>query len=45
MTQNRTQQQDELIFHPGNVMLAILLFGLSALFLALTAGYIAIRSH
>ena len=43
MTQNRTHQQDELIFHPGNVMLAILLFGLSALFLALTAGYLYTR--
>lgn len=43
MTQNRTQQQDEFIFHPGNVMLAILLFGLSALFLALTAGYLYTR--
>lgn len=43
MTQNRTQQQDEFIFHPGNVMLAILLFGLSALFLALTAAYLYTR--
>jgi cytochrome c oxidase subunit III len=43
MTQHRTQQQDEFIFHPGNVMLSILLFGLSALFLALTAAYLYTR--
>ena len=43
MTQNQTQQQDEFLFHPNNVMLSILLFGLSILFLALTAAYIYTR--
>ena len=36
-------QQDEFLFHPNNVMLFILLFGLSALFLALTFAYVYIR--
>lgn len=31
------------MFHPGNVMLFLLLFGLSALFLALTAAYVYTR--
>ncbi|MBV6440186.1 MAG: cytochrome c oxidase subunit III [Haliscomenobacteraceae bacterium CHB4] len=43
MDQNQTQQQDEFLFHPKNLMLFILLFGLSALFLALTAAYIYTR--
>lgn len=37
------KQQDNLIFHPYNVMLFLLLSGLSLLFLALTAGYCYIR--
>jgi cytochrome c oxidase subunit 3 len=43
MTQHQTQQQDEFLFHPKNVMLFILLFGLAALFLALTVAYIYTR--
>lgn len=44
MEQNHTKQQnDEFLFHPNNVMLFILLFGLSALFLALTISYIYTR--
>lgn len=43
MAQNQTQQQDEFLFHPSNVMLNILLFGLSMLFLALTIAYIYTR--
>ena len=37
------QQQDEFLFHPKNVQLFILLFGLSFLFLALTVSYVYIR--
>ena len=36
-------QQNEFLFHPKNVMLFILLFGLTFLFLALTVAYIYIR--
>jgi cytochrome c oxidase subunit III len=43
MAQNETQPQDEFLFHPNNVMLFILLLGLSFLFLALTVAYIYIR--
>jgi cytochrome c oxidase subunit 3 len=43
MVQHQTQQQDEFLFHPKNVMLFILLFGLTALFLALTVAYIYTR--
>lgn len=43
MAQHPTQQQDEFLFHPKNVMLFILLFGLTALFLALTVAYIYTR--
>lgn len=43
MAQDQPQQQDEFLFHPHQVMLSILLFGLSALFLALTAAYIYTR--
>jgi len=44
MEQNQTQQQDnEFLFHPKNLMLFILLFGLAALFLALTLSYIYTR--
>ena len=43
MDQNQPPQQDEFLFHPKNVMLFILLFGLSALFLALTVSYIYTR--
>ncbi len=37
------QQENEFLFHPNNIMLFFLLFGLSALFLALTAAYIYTR--
>ncbi len=37
------QQENEFLFHPNNVMLFFLLFGLAALFLALTAAYIYTR--
>ncbi|MFN0215991.1 MAG: heme-copper oxidase subunit III [Saprospiraceae bacterium] len=37
------KRQNEFLFHPKNVMLFILLFGLAFLFLALTAAYIYIR--
>ncbi|MBK7936043.1 MAG: heme-copper oxidase subunit III [Lewinellaceae bacterium] len=43
MKQNQTQQDNEFLFHPNNVMLFVLLFGLSALFLALTVAYIYTR--
>lgn len=43
MEQNQTQQQDEFLFHPKNLMLFILLFGLSVLFLALTVAYVYTR--
>jgi cytochrome c oxidase subunit III len=43
MEQNKTQQQDEFLFHPKNVQLFILLAGLTFLFLALTVSYIYIR--
>lgn len=44
MEQNQTRQQDnEFLFHPKNLMLFILLFGLAALFLALTLSYIYTR--
>lgn len=36
-------QKNEFLFHPNNIMLFLLLFGLSILFLALTASYIYIR--
>lgn len=36
-------QDDNFLFHPGNVMLSLLLFGLSALFLALTIAYVYTR--
>jgi len=37
------EKQNEFAFHPNNVMLYILLFGLSTLFLALTVSYIYTR--
>lgn len=43
MRQNQTQQSEEFLFHPKNVMLFILLFGLAILFLALTVSYIYTR--
>lgn len=43
MEQNQTREQDEFLFHPKNVMLFVLLFGLSILFLALTVAYIYTR--
>ncbi len=36
-------KQNEFLFHPKNVMLFILLFGLAFLFLALTMAYVYIR--
>ncbi len=36
-------KQNEFLFHPKNVMLFILLFGLTFLFLALTVAYVYIR--
>jgi len=43
MEQQGEPQQDEFLFHPSNVMLSILLFGLSVLFLALTVSYVYTR--
>jgi cytochrome c oxidase subunit 3 len=43
MEQAKQPQQDEFLFHPSNVMLFILLAGLSFLFLALTVAYVYIR--
>lgn len=43
MEHNHSRQQDEFLFHPKNLMLFILLFGLSALFLALTIAYMYTR--
>jgi cytochrome c oxidase subunit 3 len=43
MEQQTAPQQDEFMFHPSNVMLSILLFGLSVLFLALTISYVYTR--
>ncbi len=43
MEQQVEPQQDEFLFHPSNVMLNILLFGLSVLFLALTISYVYTR--
>ena len=41
--QSSVPAQENLVFHPNNIMLALLLLGLSALFVALTAGYVYIR--
>jgi cytochrome c oxidase subunit 3 len=43
MKQGRTPRDDEFVFHPHNVMLFVLLFGLTALFLALTVSYLYTR--
>lgn len=43
MEQRQPVHQENLVFHPNNIMLFLLLFGLTTLFLALTAGYIYIR--
>lgn len=44
MTQSSASYQEQnLAFHPYNIMLMLLLFGLSLLFLALTIGYTYIR--
>ncbi|MBL7805866.1 MAG: cytochrome c oxidase subunit 3 [Saprospiraceae bacterium] len=43
MQANQELEDDNFMFHPGNVMLSILLFGLSALFLALTVAYVYTR--
>lgn len=37
------ESKNEFLFHPKNVMLVLLLFGLSVLFLALTVSYVFIR--
>lgn len=44
MEQNQAKRQDEFLFHPQNIMLFVLLFGLSALFLALTVAYVYTRT-
>lgn len=41
--QESTPSRENLAFHPYNIMLMLLLFGLSLLFLALTFGYTYIR--
>ncbi|MBU6340969.1 MAG: cytochrome c oxidase subunit 3 [Bacteroidetes bacterium] len=43
MEQQAEHRDDEFLFHPSNVMLAILLLGLSVLFLALTVSYVYTR--
>ncbi|MBK8193725.1 MAG: cytochrome c oxidase subunit 3 [Lewinellaceae bacterium] len=43
MEKNPVRQDEAFLFHPQYVMLSILLFGLSALFLALTASYVYTR--
>ncbi|MBK8558241.1 MAG: cytochrome c oxidase subunit 3 [Lewinellaceae bacterium] len=42
-TNERNSSNSSLLFHPFNVMLSILLLGLSGLFLALTLSYVYIR--
>jgi cytochrome c oxidase subunit 3 len=39
MNANRQKEDQQLLFHPYNIFLTILLFGLSMLFIALTASY------
>jgi cytochrome c oxidase subunit III len=39
MTDIRQREDQQLLFHPANIMLVVLLFGLSMLFLALTISY------
>lgn len=43
MTTQSPESQENLVFHPYNIMLVLLLFGLSFLFLALTISYSYIR--
>lgn len=43
MLQNQGSEKDEFLFHPKNVMLNLLLFGLAFLFLALTVAYVYTR--
>ncbi|TNE56407.1 MAG: cytochrome c oxidase subunit III [Bacteroidetes bacterium] len=43
MAQKDSGQQENLAFHPNNIMLFLLLFGLCFLFLALTISYTYIR--
>lgn len=43
MEQKTTSQQYNLLFHPYNIMLVLLLLGLSGLFLALSISYVYIR--
>ena len=42
-TSQDQQPENEFLFHPNNVMLSILLFGLTGLFLALTVAYVYTR--
>lgn len=42
-TQQPAAQDDEFLFHPYNIMLSLLLLGLSGLFLALTISYVYTR--
>lgn len=44
MEQNQPKRQDEFLFHPQNIMLFMLLLGLSGLFLALTIAYLYTRT-
>ncbi len=37
-------EQENLVFHPKNIMLAFLLFGLAAMFLSLTVAYVFTRN-
>ena len=43
MSSSPRAQEENLIFHPYNIMLSLLLFGLAFLFLALTISYVYIR--
>ncbi len=43
--EEQKEEDRRLLFHPANVYVTILLFGLSALFLALTAAYIYTRTQ
>ena len=43
MEQRQPALQENLAFHPYNIMLFLLLFGLTLLFLALTISYVYIR--
>jgi cytochrome c oxidase subunit III len=43
MTEQQQREDQQLLFHPYNLMLMILLFGLAMLFLALTVSYVYTR--